>query len=605
MSKYRIAIDAMASFAGQDVPQVFLVIDGVTYGSAAVSSNNAATYSFGDIEINPAQAHQVSIAYPNHTNSSQMVTVQSLRIGDQVIPSSSPLETYVWSGGQLEHWGQMYFGGQINYQLGQDYFPRQAAAPNPAPAPSPVPVPPQTSAPASTSVPAPTPAAPPTTPTAPKPETAAAKPQPVSTAAYHVAVSGNDGNDGSAAHPFATLQRAATAMANSKIKTTVVSGGTYAGGLKLGKADSGESFAAAAGEKVLMKGGATQVAIKAADHVTLSGLSFSGSTGAAVLIDGGGYNLVTNATITGAFGGVLLQNGASHNTVSNSLITGTAFAAIEVKDGSNFNTIDSNLIDGVGPVASNTYGGGIYLHGSSNDVITHNEIRNTAGAGINLSDFNADGSTRNLGNAVTGNKLVNTDLASDDSGAIYILGRSCADTRTLVSMNLIDGTGRADQHSVGIYLDDNANGVTVKGNIVRNVGSDAVEIHGGSNNKVSGNVFDLGTGHPSAVLFQKNPDDQPNPSPLQHNVVTGNVVYSQSMNPGDFYVSLSGGNPAVYDNDYFGKPGVMLNTHPDSSAHFVDPGLTADGRVADGAGIGFVNIDQSQIGLHPSGAHAY
>jgi len=217
--------------------------------------------------------------------------------------------------------------------------------------------------------------------------------------------------------------------------------------------------------------------------------------------------------------------------------------------------------------------------------------------------------TQNLNDTIEANKVLNADLTSTDSGAIYILGRSDAATGTLVRMNFIDGTGPASQHSVGIYLDDNTNDVSVEANIVRNVGSDAVQIHGGSNDHVTGNVLDLGTGHPSAVLFQAPPADQPNPSPLQGNSVTGNIILTESAAPGNFYVSLDGGTPTIANNDYWGPAGVGLSPSPDASRSTINPAFASpsagDYRMAGGAGIGFVPIDQTQIGVAPAGPHPY
>jgi hypothetical protein len=45
-------------------------------------------------------------------------------------------------------------------------------------------------------------------------------------------------------------------------------------------------------------------------------------------------------------------------------------------------------------------------------------------------------------------------------------------------MNVISGTGSASQHSVGIYLDGNTDGVVATNNMIKNVGSDAIEVHG-------------------------------------------------------------------------------------------------------------------------------
>jgi len=206
--------------------------------------------------------------------------------------------------------------------------------------------------------------------------------------------------------------------------------------------------------------------------------------------------------------------------------------------------------------------------------------------------------TQNIGNTIANNQIQGADLSSTDSGAIYILGRSGASTQTTVQMNFVNGTGSADQHSVGIYLDDNTNGVTATGNIVTGIGSDGFEIHGGSDNRFSGNIFDVGTGNASAGLFQAQPSDQPNPNPLQNNSVVGNVIQSEnagSRNP--LFAFLAGGNPTVSGNDYWSTTGAPINTYPDTMASYVDPGF-AGGSYATGAdGIGFVPIDQMQIGL--------
>jgi len=467
----------------------------------------------------------------------------------------------------------------------------------------------------------------------PAPPASAAGTSSPSPSVYHVATSGSDGGDGSADHPFATLQHAADAMAASGVTTTLVSGGTYATGLKLTAANAGETLKAADGQAATLQLGAAGVEVNGADHVTLAGFTLAGSSGPAVDVDGGSSVTVAGNTFTGDSEGVLLQNGTSHDTVTDNsfagstegivaqngasdnaitdnLIKDSSLAGIEIKDGSNRETVDSNMIEGVSGTAHDTYGGGIYLHGSSNDAITHNQVQDTAGAGINLSDFSTSGTlTQNLDDTIQSNKVLNADLTSSDSGAIYILGRSDAAIGTLVRMNFIDGTGPASQHSVGIYLDDNTNDVSVEANIVRNVGSDAVQIHGGSNDHVTGNVLDLGTGHPSAVLFQAPPGDQPNPSPLQGNSVTGNIILTESAAPGSFYVSLDGGTPTIANNDYWGPAGIGLNPSPDVSRSAVDPAFVSpsagDYRMAGGAGISFAPIDQTQIGLAPAGPHPY
>jgi len=414
----------------------------------------------------------------------------------------------------------------------------------------------------------------------------------------HVSADGSDGGDGSAAQPFATLQRAVTAAEGSGVKNISVAAGAYATGstVNLGSADSGLTISGTGAAVLDGTGAQTIIAITGGSGIILAGMTFVNSAGPAVLLDGSTGNSVTGDTFNNNNADVLLQ-GSSQNTIAGNTMLSTAGSAIEVKDGSNGNVIDNNSINGVG--AAETSGGAVYLHGAGSNQITHNLIQNTQGAAINLSDFYSSGTaTQNIGNTIANNQIQGADLSSTDSGAIYILGRSGANTQTTVQMNFVNGTGSADQHSVGIYLDDNTSGVTATGNIVTGIGSDGFEIHGGSNNRFSGNIFDVGTGNASAGLFQAPPSDQPNPNPLQNNSVVGNVIQSEnagSRNP--LFAFLAGGDPTVSGNDYWSTTGAPINTYPDTMPSYVDPGF-AGGSYATGAdGIGFVSIDQTQIGL--------
>ncbi len=73
----------------------------------------------------------------------------------------------------------------------------------------------------------------------------------------YVSTTGSDANDGSFAHPFASLAQAQLAMRRSTIKTTYVEGGDYYlhNTLNLTAADNGESFLAYQGQTVTIHGG--------------------------------------------------------------------------------------------------------------------------------------------------------------------------------------------------------------------------------------------------------------------------------------------------------------------------------------------------------------
>jgi len=91
--------------------------------------------------------------------------------------------------------------------------------------------------------------------------------------------------------------------------------------------------------------------------------------------------------------------------------------------------------------------------------------------------------------------------------------------------------------------------------------------------------------------------------------VTGNIILTESAAPGNLYVSLDGGTPTIANNDCWGPAGAALNPSPDASRSTVDPAFASpsagDYHMAGGAGIGFVPIDQTQIGVAPAGPHPY
>jgi parallel beta-helix repeat protein len=301
----------------------------------------------------------------------------------------------------------------------------------------------------------------------------------------------------------------------------------------------------------------------------------------------------------------ILLNGARSNTIDRNRILHSAASGIELKDGSDGNQLSDNTIDGTG--APETQGGGIFVHGAHNNRVSHNLVRNTAGFGIAISNW--DDSTINIGNVVEYNLLQATTLTASDSGAIYVLGRSSVDTQTVIAGNVIDGVGAPGRHNVGIYLDDSTGGAIVTGNLVRRIGSDAVQIHGGSDNIIDSNLLDLSEGGPSAVLFQRAPADTNPTSQQTGNVVERNVIILADENA-KLFVSIDGGSPRISGNLYASLSGqVALSPPPvgDLRPALAAPEAAQDASRGDytaaqvaGAAIGFKPIDISAAGPRTS-----
>lgn len=573
-SSYNLVVDVSAKFAGGDVPSFTLDVDGVAESvPLRVNTSSAEPIAFS-LNLTNGVAHSIQIVGAAPDSPAQLLTVQDIRLQNTTITATSALESYVAAGHAvvIGNGGALPFGGQIDFNLPASDF--GASTPTATPAPAPV--------------------------TAP---------------ANAIMVGG-----GSA---YTTIQQGIRTAESAGDHSVLIAPGTYSENDTLGAADNGLTLSAVAGAargSVILAG---SLAIDGASGITVSGLALHGD-GSNIAIEALNSTAitVTDDSFTGT-GQAVVLDGTTHSTVSDNLMTTTTASAIEERDGANVNTVASNEING--DTASNTVGA-IWLHGANDGQITNNQISNTSGAGISLSDFYGPGTTatQNNNTVIADNVLSDVDTQSSDSGAIYVLGRSQdSGTGIAVKMNFISSTGSPGAHAVGIYLDDNASGVSVTQNIIQASSSlsDVFEIHGGSNDLFAGNIFDLGQGSTSFGLFQQ---DEANEAPegsfhqLMNDSARGNVTVTESSaprNPG--FSNLTGGlgDAIITANDYWAFSGVALNvggsgTSGDNAAHYVPPASTATESLAaygswSGDGIGFQAIKTAMIGLAPTGAHPY
>ena len=402
--------------------------------------------------------------------------------------------------------------------------------------------------------------------------------------------------------------------------TVIVNPGNYTGIDVLSSADNGLTISGSQGVSIT-----GSFNLSSAQSVTLSGLSFQGNGSNVAITALNSQNLsISNNSFIGTSQAVVLD-GSTGSSVSHNVILNTTNSAIEAKNGANSNVFNSNTINGDTTVGTI---GAIYLHGANNSTVTHNQITNTTGAAISLSDFFDPGTTatQNNGSVVAFNSLNHVDTIAPDSGAIYILGRSQEQNANItVSTNLVQNVGSATavgsptEHAVGIYLDDNASGVSVTSNIVIATATltDPFEIHGGSNDTISGNIFDLTSGVTDFGLFQQDPSNQApvvggSFAQLANDNVIGNIFATEAAsphNPG--YADLTGGigRISIAGNDYWAFSGAPLNVagtnaSGDSAAQYNPPAAHAAQSISDygtwsAPGINFQAIDVADIGLVP------
>jgi hypothetical protein len=380
-------------------------------------------------------------------------------------------------------------------------------------------------------------------------------------AGVYVAAAGSDAADGSVEHPFATLARARAAARTGHDRRVYLRAGRYLQRLVLGPEDSGLGLLAFPGEVPVIEGGGTLLALDGVSDAIVQGISLEGYAGsaAALSMQGGARNRIVGNTFLRTGEGVLIARTTDAVVALNRFVD-TAVNAVEVKDGADRTLIYCNHVDGTG--GTDTSGAGLLLHGVSHARILRNLVENTAGAGIGI--LNWDQATINVDNAISFNVVRRTNLIATDSGAIYTLGRSQRNTGLRIDHNLVDEARSAmpDPHVIGIYLDDESSGVLVSNNVIRDVQTHAVQIHGGHSNCIVDNVFDLSRTK-SGILFQAAPADQGAVAPMTDNEVVDNIFVAELDVQPPAFENLNGGKPRILGNLYRGaSAGALTDTTP-------------------------------------------
>lgn len=140
---------------------------------------------------------------------------------------------------------------------------------------------------------------------------------------------------------------------------------------------------------------------------------------------------------------------------------------------------------------------GVYVVSGSGNRIAHNRVVRVPRYGISLKSLGGDFYSHD--NIVEFNELIDTNLETNDTGAIETLGRDQKPSGNIIRFNFIknvvgmgttaDGEFLSPYFTWGIYLDDYSSGTTVYGNIVIGTVLGAVCIHGGKDNIVENNIF--------------------------------------------------------------------------------------------------------------------
>lgn len=183
------------------------------------------------------------------------------------------------------------------------------------------------------------------------------------------------------------------------------------------------------------------------------------------------------------------------NTVEDAGQGGVLMVGYETAQQPKRNEVAGNYIHNCGKIWKHV--AGVYVTTGSENHIHHNTVTDVPRYGISLKSFRKGSASH--GNIVEYNRLIRTNLETNDTGAIETLGRDREDTGNVIRHNLIldsvgfkttpEGEFLTPYYTWGIYLDDYSSGTTIYGNIVARTYRGGFHVHLGFNNVFENNIF--------------------------------------------------------------------------------------------------------------------
>jgi len=337
---------------------------------------------------------------------------------------------------------------------------------------------------------------------------------------YYVSNTGNDGNDGSACHPWASI-----AHANSKVgpgSTVWVEPGTYAGPVSTGASGTASSpvqyiSQTQFGAVIECTGTCDMVWTQTGSYVTVKGFSITSSDPS------------TRIGIEWLGGHGLIQGNKVHDIQCSGCV-GNGGAGINVDNGSAYTTADSNIVNNIdfsgkgGPAS--LYVHGIYVHTFYN-VISNNLVSNCAGWGVEQ------------GHEVSNSTIVNNTVFECGGGVMLGTGGSSGTSNNnLINNNVLVYNGPGyDGHGYGV---------------------DAIQNYG-SNNSITDNL--LFGNKPSNISSALNGAANISGNLTNVDPNSGTIFVDWQSN-GEGNYELKAGSPAIHAGTNVGAPSFDIDGGP-------------------------------------------
>lgn len=315
--------------------------------------------------------------------------------------------------------------------------------------------------------------------------------------------------------------------------------------------------------------------------LTITGLTFADGTydGAALSMTGGRANAIGGNHFVNV-GTAISLNGTDSSRIGGNSMEHLGGNGVSMTNAANGNRIYANSMQHIGEIVKG--GAGIGGVGSSDSVISHNDISDAPRYGVSLKEW-GDGQI-NRGNHVEFNSIRRVGQETADGGGIEFLGRSGADLEAVIRGNRVEDTGGlatdtagrwlTDHKGWGISLDDLSGGVTVRDNFVKGYSWGGIYVHGGDGNLLENNFGVTGNPADAFVRVEWVPkagaEANPENTTIIHNLAAGEVPveqYWKLMSPGRLLMdgNLTATGRGYGPNDSVFNPGFTDSAHGDYS----------------------------------------
>ncbi|MHC4325040.1 MAG: right-handed parallel beta-helix repeat-containing protein, partial [Planctomycetota bacterium] len=223
------------------------------------------------------------------------------------------------------------------------------------------------------------------------------------------------------------------------------------------------------------------------EHVILRGLTLQEGRGNGIHIIGGSDCLIVNCTIQQLGGDAIIIEGGEHHGIFGCTMHTLGCGGTRVAGGdrqtltSGRHYVENCRIFDISRL-KRTYAPAVHLDGCGNRI-AHNIFENIPSSALRIEGND---------HFIELNTIRNVVMESDDQGGLDMFGNPLY-RGVVIRWNRWSDIGRGTEHgAAGVRLDDMISGVTVYGNIFERCGAvhfGGVQIHGGKENLVEGNIF--------------------------------------------------------------------------------------------------------------------